>query len=341
MKKVLVIKVKNDFQKIVQEFFTKYLSNERGVSKNTIKNYRDTFVNLFEYIKCEKHIQINKIRMEDINNLLIINFLNWLENEKRVSTSTRNNRLAGLKSFFRYTANHYPVYVNQCTLILDIKNKKQTITPMNYLTIEAIKHLLSMFDTKDIKQLRNLCIVLLLYESGSRVSELINIHTSDLKLMPPHTLVLHGKGNKTRIIPIDSTVINYINNYINIYNINNDDYLFQNSRHEQLTREGITYILNKSFEQARLIKPLIYPKKISPHCLRHSKAMHLLENEVNLVYIRDFLGHESVSTTEIYSKANPEMKRKHLEKASQKLIATGDFSYEEKEVLLEWLKHNI
>lgn len=317
MKKALVKGMKHDFQKIIQEFFIKYLNNERGTSENTIRNYRDTFVLLLEYIKKEKNIEIHKIRLEDVDHLLVTDFLDWLEKEKKVSISTRNNRLAGIRSFFKYLCNHYPMYLYQSTMILEIKAKNNH------------------------KELRNLCIVLLLYESGARVSELINIRTYELKLSPPHTLVLHGKGNKTRIIPIDKAVVDHIKEYINIYDIKNEDYLFKNNRNEQLTRKGITYILQKAFNRAKKLSPTVYPEAISPHSMRHSKAMHLLENGVNLVYIRDFLGHSSVTTTEIYSKANPEIKRKYLEMASNNLIDHEDYNQEEKEELLEWLKKNI
>lgn len=333
--------MKINFQKLVQDFFVKYLNHERGISDNTIKNYRDTFVQLFEYIRDEKHIQVSKIELEDIDNLLIIDFLSWLENKKKISISTRNNRLAGIKSFFKYIGTHYPMYINQSTLILEIKSKKAEAKPMNYLTTEAVKHLLASFETNDKKQLRNLCIVLLLYESGARVSELINICTYEIKLTQPYTLILHGKGNKTRIIPVDKTVIGYIRKYIKVYNINYSDYLFQNNRGERLTREGVAHILNQAFKKAKNINPTIYPKSISPHSLRHSKAMHLLENGVNLVYIRDFLGHESVITTEIYSKANPEVKRLHIEKATLQLIDKEDYDIKKQEELLEWLKTNI
>lgn len=160
---------------------------------------------------------------------------------------------------------------------------------MNHLTIEAIKHFLSTFDTNNPKELRNLSIVLLLYESGARVSELINIQTYELKRSLPHTLVLHGKGNKTRVIPIDKTVVDYIKRYINVYKVQNEDYLFKNNKNDQLTRKGIAYVLNKAFNRARAFNPTLYPTTIYPHCMIHTKAMHLLEKGVNLVYIRDFL----------------------------------------------------
>lgn len=331
----------NQFSTIIQDFFIKYLSSERGISENTIKTYRDTFVQLFEYMQTKQHIKPQKIKVENLNNDTIIEFLNWLEFEKHVSISTRNNRLAAIRSLFKYISYHYPMYLNQSRSILDIKNKKCTSKPMNYLTIEAIKNLFSVFDTNDIKDLRRLAIISLLYESGARVSELINIRTYELKLTTPHTLILHGKGNKSRIIPIDESVIQILQRYINEYHINNQDYLFQNSQGNKLNRKGITYILETVFNRAKSHNQALYPEHISPHCMRHSKAMHLLENGVNLIYIRDFLGHSSVTTTEIYSKANPEIKRKYLLKASNQLIDGDDYTNDEKDALLEWLNSSL
>lgn len=331
----------NQFQKMVQEFFTKYLSTDRGVSENTVKTYRDTFVQLFEYLDKNKNIRITKIKIEDLNYVVITDFLNWLETNKKVGVNTRNNRLAAIRSFFKYVSYHYPMYLDQCTNIMSIQNKKAESKPMNYLTIEATKHFFSTFNLEDKKDLRRLSIIALLYESGARVSELINIQTYELRLTVPYTLILHGKGKKTRIVPIDVSVINILKKYIEAYHIKLDDYLFLNSQGKKLNRKGITYILNESFKKAKVLNSSLYPEAISPHSLRHSKAMHLLEKNVNLVYIRDFLGHASVTTTEIYSKANPEIKRKHILESSERLIDKVDYTEEEQSGLLNWLKNNL
>ncbi len=212
---------------------------------------------------------------------------------------------------------------------------------MNYLTIAAAKHFFKSFDQNDRKQLRALCIILLLYESGARVSELCNIRRYNLRTDKPSTLLLHGKGNKDRLVPIDAAVTKLIKEYISAYHIQNNDFLFFNSRKEKLTREGVNHILKKHFKAARKNNPALYPEKISAHCLRHSKAMNLLENGVNLIYIRDLLGHTSVTTTEIYSKVNPEIKRKHLETAAKCMDIDVTYSEQEKSELLLWLKNSI
>lgn len=329
----------SDFERMIDNFFNKYLIVQRGLSEHTRKTYRDCFVELFEYIKSSKKINPDKIEIDNLDLNTINAFLDYLEETKNVSASTRNNRLAAIKSFFKYVMYHKPKYLSLCSLILSIKQKKTESKPMNYLTIKAYKFLLSIFNKDNKKELRDLCIISLLYESGARVSELINIRKLEIRLSSPSTLVLHGKGNKTRLVPIDLAISKLLSRYIDIYKVKDDDWLFFNSRREKLTREGVNFLLQKYFNKAKEQEPELFPSTISPHCLRHSKAMHLLENGVELIYIRDLLGHASVTTTEIYSKVNPEIKRKHIEEATKELIGDDkDYSDIEESKLLTWLK---
>lgn len=331
----------NDFARILEDFFVKYLSVERGCSINTRKNYRDTFVELFAFLNETLGIPSNKICMETFSFDTINSFLDWLEETKGVSVATRNNRLAGIKSFFKYVSYKEPYRLNLCSSILDIKAKKNISAPMNYLTIAAIEQLFASFDLKDPDELRDFCIIALLYESGARVSELICIKLCEIRLDMPSTVVLHGKGGKSRIVPIDRTLAAKIRRYVSLFKKEPDDYLFTNAQKKPLSRRGVDYILQKHFKEVRSVSPSVFPEKISPHCMRHSRAMHLLENGVNLIYIRDLLGHASVTTTEIYSKANPEIKRKHIEEASGLIIDHDDYDDEKQEELLSWLKNNI
>lgn len=332
---------KNDFPKLLSKFLMVYLPKQRGFSSNTVTNYSYAFKELFEYMKEKENINPSKITIEMLGYASIISFLDYLENEKGVSANTRNNRLAAIKSFMTYVSYEAPEYVNTCSIVSKIKMKKFESKPMNYLTVEATEFLFSTFDQNDPGDLRDLCIILLLYESGARVSELTAIRRSEIKLKAPHTLILHGKGNKSRIVPIDASVVRIIKRYTDLYGIDAEDFLFMNIHGEQLSRKGVAYIVNKCFQRAKQMNPSLFPERISPHSLRHSKATHLLENGVNLIYIRDLLGHASVTTTEIYSKTNPEIKRKHLEEAAQNLIEEEEFNEDEKDNLEEWLNKMI
>ena len=195
----------------------------------------------------------------------------------------------------------------------------------------------------DRNGIRDLALLSLIYESGCRVQEIIDIHLGNISFNSPATITVTGKGRKVRVIPISSNVASIISRYTTKYRITDPQQtLFTNNRKEPLTRSGISYILKKYTEKAKQEQPELFGTSIHPHVLRHSKAMHLLESGVNLIYIRDFLGHSSVITTEIYAKSNPEIKRKFLEEAAMNIDNSIDkFSDKEKRTLLDWLKNNI
>lgn len=334
----------NSLTSNITMFFTSYLSNTVGYSENTIKSYRDTFVLLFSYAEEEHLIKRGKISIELFHKDTITAFLEWLESKRGVSVATRNQRLAALKSFSRYMSLSAVEYIDTFQAVLDIPPKKGSSKTVDYLTVEAITLLLKEPDFDSYSGIRDLAILSLLYESGCRVQELINLKYGDLSPASPATIMVTGKGNKTRIIPISSKAVSILNKYIAVYKIfDSTEMLFTNKQSRPLTRSGIAYILRKHSDSARVKNPQIFgTAAIHPHVLRHSKAMHLLESGVNLIYIRDFLGHSSVITTEIYAKANPEIKRKYLESAASNIdTSVNKFSEKEKETLLEWLKHNI
>lgn len=196
---------------------------------------------------------------------------------------------------------------------------------------------------KNIKQeYRDLTILVILYDTGARVQELIDLKLQQIWLDSKPIIYLNGKGNKTRVVPICNDTANIIKKYItdNAIIMPNEN-LFKNKQRRPLTRAGVNYVLNKYIRIGRKQKPNFFKKTISPHCMRHSKAMHLLEAGVNLIYIRDFLGHVSVTTTEVYAKTNPELKRKFLEENSVSLGVTNRYSKQNKEDLLRWLTKNI
>lgn len=332
----------NKITSLITGFFTVYLINERGLSTNTIKSYRDTFILYFRFLECKKNIRFNKIDISIFSFENVIDFLDYLETELHCSINTRNQRLAALKSFSFYATRKFPEYINDFNQILNIKVKKVETKTVPYLTVNGIKLLLSVPSIYSNTGLRDMAILSLMYESGCRVQELIDLKVEDIFFQNTDVVRLHGKGNKIRLVPISENCSNIIKKYINSKKIEDGNYLFTNHSKKQFTRAGISYLLNKYVEVAKKQDPTLFTIKVHPHVLRHSKAMHLLENGVNLIYIRDFLGHESVTTTEIYAKCNPELKRKYLSQ-NAKSIEEGlvEYSQNEKDELIEWLKNNI
>ena len=330
-----------DFSKYLTNFLTKYLSHERGSSTNTITAYRDTFVLLIRFME-QKKIKPHQLTLEKISKEVIVEFLDWIQTVRNCSNSSRNARLAAIHSFFRYVQYQNPENLYGSQEILSIKMKKAENVPMCYLSIEGITLLLLQPDTTTQKGRRDLALLSLMYDTGCRVQELIDLTPSMIRLGKPSTICITGKGNKTRIIPMMEGQMTLLQKYMNEHELlephANMYPLFCNNRQEKLTRAGVNYILVKYAEMARMKDSKLIPEKISCHSLRHTKAFHLLQAGVNLVYIRDILGHVSVQTTEIYAKADSRQKREAIEKAYVDVKPKETSIWLTNSNLLEWLK---
>lgn len=330
-----------DFSKYLSAFLGNYLSHERGVSANTIAAYRDAFVLLITFMEGQK-IKVQKLTLELVTKEKVTHFLQWLEQERKCSISTRNARLAAIHSFFHYLQYRHPQNLYECQQILSIKMKKCAKLTMSYLSVEGIRLLLQQPDSTTVKGRRDLTLLSLMYDTGSRVQEVIDLTAEMVRLDKPSTIRLKGKGKKTRIIPMLEDQVNLLRSYMNEHKLMEaaaGSYpLFYNHRKEKLTRAGIAHIVLKYAAKARGKNPALIPEKISCHTLRHSKAMHLLEAGVNLVYIRDILGHASVTTTEIYARADSRKKREAIEKAYSEVAPQVAPTWLANDNLLQWLK---
>jgi site-specific recombinase XerD len=332
-----------DFSKSLTDFLSKYLPGERGMSANTINSYKITFILFIGFVESQKKIRVNRLSLKDITKEYIVEFMEWLQRERKCSDSTRNVRLAAIHSFFRFLQYEVPENINEWQRILSIKVKKTKKRTMNYLTIDGIKLLFAQPNLSTKKGIRDLAMLALMYDSAARVQEIIDLTTSSVRLTKPFTIKLVGKGNKARIVPLmDQQVIHLkyymeknhlLEPYANLYP------LFYNSRREKLTRAGVYHILKNYAIAARKKDKKLIPEKISPHSLRHSKAMHLLQAGVNLIYIRDILGHESVQTTEVYARVDSKQKREAIEKAYTDVVKMEVSIWSDNDNLLEWLKN--
>lgn len=333
---------RTEFLDYLKLFFSKYITLQRGFSANTVSSYSDAFILFFRYCWEVAQIRQDKLSFNKINKKLVEGFCEWLEKENECAVSTRNQRLAALHALFRYIQSESPEHISLCRDILSIRMKKTQKTPPKYLSIDAIKGLLSMPNKNSKEGRRDLAILALLYDTAARVQELIDLCVGDIKFGVHTTVKLTGKGNKVRLVPILPETANIIKIYIKENQLNKSHCaelpLFTNRSNQKLTRVGITYILNKYVLMAKQTSPDLFSEPVSPHTLRHSKATHLLMGDVNLVYIRDFLGHVSVVTTEIYAKANPEFIRKAIEKVAVSTSSINDYSEEEKRELTDFLK---
>jgi site-specific recombinase XerD len=332
----------NTFSHLLSCYLTKYLPGIAGLSTNTIMSYRDMFKNLIVFYETKLNIKPEKICIDNFNSGNIISFLKWLESDRGNSVSTRNVRLASIHAFARYVERHLPESIHIMQEVLSIRYKKCPSLPPVFINADATKLLLTMPDVNTINGRRDRVLLSLLYDSGARVQELCDLTVSDIRLDEPCTVKLTGKGGKTRIVPIMKPMAGLLRQYIkeqDLYSPNCNCYsLFRNRSRCKFTRKGITYILHKYFTNAKQLYPDMYPENISPHCLRHSKSMHLFQSGVNLIYIRDILSHADVKTTEIYARIDSEMKREALEKASLGSVSDKMPAWQEDKSLLGWLK---
>lgn len=331
-----------DFAIHMTRFFTRYLPNEKGSSPQTIESYRYAFLMYLEYMEETCGIPPEKVTIQDFTRDSILDFLLWLEEQRKNSASTRNYRLAALKGFVHYLKYEFPDYMEEYQRILGIPMKSTVQKEISYLKTEGAELLVSQIDTTTKNGMRDYVILLLLYSTGIRVSELIGIKVKDLSLSVPYTLKIHGKGNKGRYVPLVKSSVPYIQKYLLMmhYDVPEkyDEFLFKNHMNQPFTRQGINYLLKKYGKMAHEKEPLLIPSDISAHKMRHTAAMELLSAGVDLIYIRDLLGHSSVTTTEVYARTDAALKRKAIEAASKELVPTEEAEWDTNENLRQWLK---
>ena len=328
---------KTDFTKALTSYFSTYLPETCGVSPNTCNSYRDAFKLILLYFQEEKGVPANSIELRMLNRNLVSDFLDWLEAQRKVSVTTRNQRLAAMKAFAHYVQYRNPEYLENCTDIITMRPKKHEKPVIPFLTEDELKALLAQPDPSTRHGLRDLTLLSLLYDSGARVQEITDLQLKDIRLTNPAMVTLTGKGRKARQVPLMKETCTLLDTYIRNFDLNSEPLtapLFFNKKGEALSRYGITYILKKYVSKAELDGSA---RKISPHGLRHTKAMHLLRAGVNMIYIRDFLGHVDISTTEVYARIDAEMKRKVFEEKVPNFTPNTTMPWEEDKDLLQWL----
>ena len=307
------------------KFFTDYLAGERAASPRTIDSYRDAMKLLLIWFKNAERIPPEKLRLADIDRTRILRFLDWLEAERRCSAATRNQRLAVVKSFCRYTAVEQPDQLDQITQILAIRQKNTPAPELGHLTGDEVKMLLAEPGTNGARAVRDTVLLALAYDTAARVQELCDLNVTDIRRANPITVTIHGKGNKIRYVPVMGPTARLVADYIEHREPHpglgaDADPLFHGPNHSRLTRSGIAKLLARYVRAVRARDAGWAPSlPVTPHTLRRSRAMHLIQAGINLIYIRDLLGHADISTTEIYARADPETKRKAIENAYEPL----------------------
>jgi len=302
------------FSELLQAYFTDYLMRERSFSPNTIANYRDTFRLLITFAQKSLNRSPTKLAIHDLDAAFIVRFLDHLEKERGIKPQSRNVRLAAIHSFFNYVALQEPAAGAVAQRVLAIKSKRCAKKPVEFLTTPEIEALLAAPDQKSWSGRRDRTLLLVAVQTGLRVSELIGLRSQDVALAAGAHVRCTGKGRKTRCIPLRKETVMALRHWMEEQKGEPEDALFPNAQGKPFSRDGIEYMLSKHVATARAKCPTMKSKRVSPHVLRHSTAMQLLEHGVDRSVIALWLGHESMETTQMYLHANLELKAKALAK---------------------------
>ncbi len=328
-----------DFAVALRRFLTSYLAGLRGCSPATIASYRDTFKLLIAWFRDERSVPPARLTLDRIDADAVTAFPGHLQDSRHNSVPTRNQRLAAISSFATWMQTEDLARMACWQDILAIPVKKQDRPAVRHLTVGQARLLLARPDRYTRQGRRDAILLATLYDTGARVSELADLVVRDIRLQNPAMVSLTGKGRKTRHVPLDGGTVTLLAAYLEEHRLDEpgrDDHpVFYGQHRARLSRGGIAWIIRKY--QAQIHDPLLAGASISPHILRHSKAMHLYEAGVPLPYIRDILGHVDLSTTEIYARASTEAKRKALEAAYQDIVTSDLPEWNQDASLIDWL----
>ena len=295
-------------------FLSDYQPRQCNASPNTIWAYRDSLKQLLCFVAKVKKRSVAELVLVDLEHRRILDFLESIESENGNSVSTRNHRLAAIRSFFRYVALTNPEGVELAAQILTIPSKKTESKSMDYLTKEELAVILQQVNLESPNGRRDDALLRFLHNTGARVQEVVDLKASDLRLDASPSAKIFGKGRKERFCPLWRETAGRIRRLLSERQVDPDsaEFVFTNSQGKKLTRFGVTYIIEKYVQMATKIAPTLSRKNIHPHTFRHTTALHLLQSGVDLNTIRCWLGHADVTTTNRYVEMDLEMKRKAL-----------------------------
>jgi integrase/recombinase XerC len=332
---------KTDIATPIREFFEQHLLSQRGLSGHTVLAYRDAMKLFLEFV-CRRHRKTcTALTLEDLTADTVRGFMEHLERVRKNSVPTLNARLAALHAFFNYLASIDPRHLAQAQTILAVPFKRQSYHVAKYLERDEVLKIFASIDGQTMQGQRDDALLRLLYNTGMRVSELVDLDMNHLRFNRPHTVRIHGKGRKERTCPLWTETVTALKAYLGKRGVRLDDAtpLFVNREGNRLTRFGVRYIIAERVAEAAKTCPSLLTRRVTPHTWRHTTAMHLLQSNVDLNMIRCWLGHASIETTNGYVEIDLEMKRKTLQ-SSAKLIppaAKRKCPWQGDDQLLAWL----
>ena len=336
----------NDFAHSVQKFFDVHLSLHHSRSENTVKSYRDVFRTFLRFMLEKKSITADKVTLAHLTSDVINEYRMFLSKTRKNSDSTINQRLSAIHSFVKFLQLEYPERILQWQRILTVPLFRQEKKTVEYLPEDDLAKLIASIKTDSLYGIRDRALLFVLYDTGARVQEIANLKLGDVRLEKPTQIVLHGKGKKVRIAPLQNEATKWLKVYMDRFGLTHEmevnQPLFRNRRGKKFSRFGIAYLLEKYSNGIIELKS----KKLTPHQLRHSKAMHMLKSGISSEVIQKFLGHADIKSTAIYAHADTDMVRSALEKLEKKKSTaesepppTNEVSWKKDPDLLDWLNN--
>ncbi len=323
------------FAFMLQHFFLKRLVNQRNASPHTIASYRDTFRLLLNHVSTRTHRPPSSLTIEDLDARAILDFLDHIETGRSNAPSSRNVRLAAIRSFFHYCTYLAPGSLGVIQKVLAIPMKRTAHREVGFLSMEEMQAIIDAPDLATWSGLRDHTMFATLYNTGARVSEITGMKIVDLSLSTP-SVRIHGKGRKDRVMPLWPKTAKLLKSWLTHVNCDSENPLFPNARGKPMTRHGVEYRLSIAKKTAEAKCPSLKKKHVSPHSIRHTTAIHLLQSGIDISVIALWLGHESPVTTHHYLHADLAMKKCALEK----LVSphTKNILFKPGDVLLRFLE---
>jgi site-specific recombinase XerD len=337
----MTLHMPNALARIMREFFVTHLPRLRGLSRHTVLSYRDSLALLLRFVAHHNGQPVVALDFDHLGPSEIIAFLEYLENDRGNTVSTRNVRLAAIHAFFRYAAQSYPNHLAQCQRVLAIPFKRSAPRPIEYLEYEEIRAVLNTIDRSIADGRRDYALITTLFNTGARVQEIVDLRASDLQLVRPFHVRLIGKGRKERICPLWLETVEVLRYHCaeRQIDLRTKTPVFTNRNGLALTRFGVRYILRKYFDRVRATTPTMAKKRLHPHSIRHSTAVHLLKSGVDLSTISQWLGHASINTTNRYATVDLDMKREAILRARPLECAPQNAAtWRQDTTILEWLE---
>jgi len=325
------------FSQLLHAFFHDWLVQQRNVSHHTVLSYRDSWRLFLRFVAAEKKKSVAKLGLADLNAAEVLAFLEDIEQVRKSSIGTRNCRLGALHSFFSFVADREPLAAAQCAAVLRIPTKQAPKPEVRDLDEAEITAILAQPDRSKIEGQRDHVLLAVLFNTGARIQEALNLSPQALRLESPFQVRLFGKGRKDRICPLWPETVELLKALLKRKPRREDERVFVNRYGNPLGASGVRFKLKQYVAAAAKQVPSLTGKRVSPHRFRHATAVSLVAAGVDVTVIRSWLGHESLDTTNVYARANVETKRRALEKVDPSVRPAKPPRWKREVALLEWL----